>query len=131
MLEANRIGWGCSGRNGGFCSIGLGKEDFGDWVGRFGLAGAKQVFGQGLEAVRTVKGIIETEQIEVDRSPEGGSSGSSAESPCEMAARQRELKELFGIDSRLLGKAELEQGYLVSREAHGACSTTRASRSMP
>src|SRR3954467_6540970 len=37
VLEANRIGWGCSGRNGGFCSIGLGKEDFADWVRRFGL----------------------------------------------------------------------------------------------
>ena len=32
VLEAHRIGWGCSGRNGGFCSIGIGKDDFGDWV---------------------------------------------------------------------------------------------------
>ena len=37
VLEANRIAWGCSGRNGGFCSIGIGKEDVGDWIARFGL----------------------------------------------------------------------------------------------
>jgi len=44
VLEAHRIGWGCSGRNGGFCSIGMGKDDFGSWVSRFGLDGAKAVF---------------------------------------------------------------------------------------
>ena len=56
VLEAHRIGWGCSGRNGGFCSIGIGKDDFGDWVGRFGLDAAKRVFEQGREAVRDGQG---------------------------------------------------------------------------
>ena len=40
VLEANRIAWGCSGRNGGFCSIGIGKEDYGAWVQRWGADGA-------------------------------------------------------------------------------------------
>jgi gamma-glutamylputrescine oxidase len=57
VLEANRIGWGCSGRNGGFCSIGIGKEDFADWVTRFGLARAKATFDVGRGAVRTVSDI--------------------------------------------------------------------------
>ena len=72
VLEANRIGWGCSGRNGGFCSIGIGKDDFGDWVRRFGLDPAKQIFEQGREAVRSVQRILVAEKLEVDRSPEGG-----------------------------------------------------------
>src|SRR5579859_1800887 len=46
VLEAHRIGWGCSGRNGGFCSTGMGKDDFGAWVSRFGLDAAKAVFEQ-------------------------------------------------------------------------------------
>src|SRR5215470_1641028 len=47
VLEANRIGWGCSGRNGGFCSLGIGKEDFGEWVARFGEAKAQATFEVG------------------------------------------------------------------------------------
>ena len=121
VLEANRIGWGCSGRNGGFCSIGIGKDDFGDWVNRFGLDPAKRIFEQGREAVRSVQRILDAEKLEVDRSPEGGLElAHRANRIGEMAARQRELKELFGLGCRLLGKSELDQGYLVSREAHGA-----------
>jgi glycine/D-amino acid oxidase-like deaminating enzyme len=121
VLEANRIGWGCSGRNGGFCSIGIGKDDFGDWVKRFGLEPAKRIFEQGREAVRSVQRILDAEKLEVDRSPEGGLElAHRANRIGEMAVRQRELKELFGLDCRLLGKSELDQGYLVSREAHGA-----------
>jgi gamma-glutamylputrescine oxidase len=121
VLEAHRVGWGCSGRNGGFCSIGIGKEDFSDWTARFGLETAKRVFEQGLEAVRSAKRLIETENLDVDRSPEGGLE--LAHRPnrmAEMAARQRQLHDLFGIECRLLDKAELERDHLVSREAHGA-----------
>jgi gamma-glutamylputrescine oxidase len=121
VLEANRIGWGCSGRNGGFCSIGIGKDDVGDWVRRFALEAAKRIFEQGREAVRSVQRILDAEALDVDRSPEGGLELAHRPNRVgEMAARRRELKELFGLDCRLLGKAELEQGYLVSREAHGA-----------
>lgn len=121
VLEAHRIGWGCSGRNGGFCSIGIGKDDFGDWVRRFGLDAAKRVFEQGREAVRTVHRIVDTEKLDVDRSPEGGLELAHRPNRVgEMVARERELKELFGLDCRVLSKSELEQGYLVSREAHGA-----------
>ena len=121
VLEANRIGWGCSGRNGGFCSIGIGKDDFGDWVNRFGLDPAKRIFEQGREAVRSVQRILDAEKLEVDRSPEGGLELAHRPNRIgEMAARQRKLKELFDLDCQLLGKSELDQGYLVSREAHGA-----------
>jgi taurine dehydrogenase large subunit len=121
VLEAHRIGWGCSGRNGGFCSTGIGKEDFDDWADRWGLAAAKGIFEQSREAVRMVKRLVETESIDVDITPEGGLE--LAHRPnrmAELAARQKHLREMFGMDVKLLGKAELERSYLVSREAHGA-----------
>jgi gamma-glutamylputrescine oxidase len=121
VLEANRIGWGCSGRNGGFCSTGIGKEDFDDWTARWGLTAAKAIFEQSREAVRTVKHLVETESIDVDKTPEGGLE--LAHRPnrmAELAARQKHLQDMFGMDVKLLSKAELEGGYLVSREAHGA-----------
>ncbi len=121
VLEANRMGWGCSGRNGGFCSVGIGKEDFDDWRARWGLDAAKAIFEQSREAVRTVKAILERESIEVDRTPEGALE--LAHRPnrmTDLAARGAHLKKDFGLDVRLLGKAELEREYLESREAHGA-----------
>ncbi len=121
VLEANRIGWGCSGRNGGFCSIGLGKEDFSAWVARWGLDEAKRVFEQGRDAVRTVKTILEREAIEADKTEEGGLE--LAHKPnrmASMAARQRQLKDTFGIDARLISRDELRRDYLASEEAHGA-----------
>jgi hypothetical protein len=121
VLEANRVGWGCSGRNGGFCSTGIGKEDFGDWAKRFGSARAKAVFELGRDAVRTVDDIIRTEAIDCDRTPDGGLE--LAHKPNRlpaMAARARYLNELFGLGAEVLSKAELDRGYLISREANGA-----------
>ena len=121
VLEANRVGWGCSGRNGGFCSIGVGKEDFGDWVARFGLERARAVFEVGRDAVRTVDGVIGDEGIACDRTPEGGLE--LAHRPnrlAEMAARAQRMNQLFGLDSQILSKSDLDGGYLASREAHGA-----------
>jgi hypothetical protein len=121
VLEANRVGWGCSGRNGGFCSIGIGKEDFGDWVKRFGLAGAKAVFEVGRNAVRTVDDIIAAERIDCDRTPEGGLELAHKPNRLpEMAARARRLNELFGLGTEMLSKTDLDRRYLISREAHGA-----------
>jgi gamma-glutamylputrescine oxidase len=120
VLEANRVGWGCSGRNGGYCSVGIDKEDFDDWAARFGLKAAKAIFEQSREAVRTVKCLVEAEAIEVDRTPEGALELAHRPSRmADLALRQKQLRESFGLDIRLLSKAELERGYLVSREAHG------------
>jgi len=120
VLEANRIAWGCSGRNGGFCSIGIGKEDYGAWVERWGADGARALIGQGVEGVRTVRGLLAAEAIEADATPTGAIE--LAHKPNRVAglhARQQRL-EAAGLPCRVLSKAELEQTYLVSREAHGA-----------
>lgn len=121
VLEANRIGWGCSGRNGGFCSIGIGKDDFEAWARRWGIEPAKRVFEQGRDAVRTVKEILEREAIDADKTPEGGLE--LAHKPNRMpgmAARQKDLVEQFGIAARLISRDELRRDYLASEEAHGA-----------
>lgn len=121
VLEANRVGWGCSGRNGGFCSVGIGKEDFDEWTRRWGQDAARTVFEQSREAVRTVKGIIDREGIDVDRTPEGALEiAHKANRMAGLAARQAHFQKEFGLDARLLSKTELARDYLASREAHGA-----------
>lgn len=58
VLEAERVGWGCSGRNGGFAMIGVGKDGYAAWVSKVGLQGARQTFVFGREAVRTLRGVL-------------------------------------------------------------------------
>ena len=41
VLEAGPIGWGASGRNGGFCGLGGTKVGYGEMVRRFGVAGGR------------------------------------------------------------------------------------------
>lgn len=121
VLEAHRVGWGCSGRNGGFCSIGIGKHDFGAWVSRYGLEQAKATFEIGRDAVRTVDSIISSAQIDCDRTPDGGLE--LAHKPNRlpaMAADAKRQNELFGVGCELLSKVDLERSYLTSHEAHGA-----------
>src|SRR5690606_24015297 len=121
VLEANRFGWGCSGRNGGFCSVGVGKEDFETWVRRWGLEQAKVVFEMGRTAVRTVRAIVAEEEIEAELTPEGGLELAHKPNRMrELEARGRRIRDLFGMEARLLDRAELERDHLVSREAHGA-----------
>lgn len=121
VLEANRIGWGCSGRNGGFCSINVGKEDFATWAQRWGRDGARAVLDQGRQAVRLVRAILTEEGIDADATPDGGIE--LAHKPNRMARlaqRRRRLRELFGLETELLERADLERSYLTSREAYGA-----------
>ena len=121
VLEANRIGWGCSGRNGGFCSIGVGKTGPAEWIRRWGLDEARNILNQSRDAVRLVAGIIAEEKIDAEATPEGA---------LELAHKLNRVKgivtgakftqNIFGVDSKFLTKSELETEYLVSREAHGA-----------
>jgi glycine/D-amino acid oxidase-like deaminating enzyme len=121
VLEANRIGWGCSGRNGGFTTLGIGKTSMAGWIKRWGEAEARRIFGQSGDAVRLVRRLLTEEGIDADATPDGNLE--LAHLPNRMRAMehdQRMLETKFGVKSRLIDKAELERTYLISREAHGA-----------
>ena len=121
VLEANRIGWGCSGRNGGFASVGIGKEGYSGWKARWGEAAARRIFETSREAVRLVNDILEGESIDAERTPSGGLE--LAHKPDRMPgveAHARLMREAFGLDVKLLDRDALRRDYLDSREAFGA-----------
>ena len=58
LLEAERVGWGASGRNGGHCSTGQ-RADQDELEERVGAEQARRLWDLGLEAVQTVTGMDE------------------------------------------------------------------------
>ncbi len=68
LLEANRVGWGASGRNGG--QVGIGQRQDQDWLERVaGQGPARALWDLGLEAVALVKALVARHGIECDLRP--------------------------------------------------------------
>lgn len=121
VLEANQIGWGCSGRNGGFSCLGIGKSSMTGWIRRWGEAEARRIFDQSRDAVRLVRDLLHDESIDADATSDGNLE--LAHRPNRMRGLehdQRFMETKFGVKSELLDKAALERRFLISREAHGA-----------
>lgn len=121
VVEAHRIGWGCSGRNGGFAMIGVGKDSHASWIRRFGLAEARRAFEFGRDAVRTLRTVLEEARIESASGNEGFLYVAHRPSRvAELVAMQRQLKQYFGFETELIGCDALRQEYLNGAQLHGA-----------
>ncbi|WP_425040891.1 NAD(P)/FAD-dependent oxidoreductase [Primorskyibacter sp. S187A] len=71
LLEAERIGWGASGRNGGFCCLGGGKISNAALVRAYGGEGRRAYRDAERAAVDHVEAMLDDEGIDVDRHSEG------------------------------------------------------------
>ncbi len=65
LLEAERVGWGASGRNGGHCSTGQ-RADQDELEDMLGMDHARQLYSLGLEAVDLVCELINQFDIDCD-----------------------------------------------------------------
>jgi hypothetical protein len=123
LLEAHRIGWGASGRNGGFASIALGKVPLAERITRWGLETARRSIRVGVEAFETVRTLIAAEGIDCEVQAEGWIH--VAHRPA-AAAELRRRCEIYqgplgyqGVE--FLDRAALtERGLLRGPGAHGA-----------
>ena len=65
VLEANRVGWGASGRNGGQFIFGYSCEI--EVIRKLvGLEAAKQLWAMSLESIDLVRSLVETYKIDCD-----------------------------------------------------------------
>ncbi|MDA7427769.1 FAD-binding oxidoreductase [Primorskyibacter aestuariivivens] len=71
VLEAKRIGWGASGRNGGFCCLGGGKISSAALVKRHGIAGRQAYRDAEKAAVALVADLLDRHNIRADRQSRG------------------------------------------------------------
>jgi glycine/D-amino acid oxidase-like deaminating enzyme len=71
LLEAERIGWGASGRNGGFCCLGGGMAGDARLDRRFGREGRIEYRRTEQAAVQFVDDLIDDLRLDVDRHSDG------------------------------------------------------------
>ena len=121
LLETGPLGWGASGRNGGFCTYPPSGRSLGELIAHYGEAEAKRFIASQVEAVDFVRTLARDENI--DLQPQGDGTLHVAHHPACMAGLEEErdlLNRVFGIAARLLPKAEVAETEYDSTEQFGA-----------
>ncbi len=109
LLEANRIGWGASGRNGGHVGTGQ-RADQHTLEELVGLEHAKALWQMGLEAVDTVCGIIDEHRIDCELKEGNLHVASKPKDAAELEQEVEHLASVYGYDQmRYVPPAELAE----------------------
>ncbi len=103
VLEAAHIGWGASGRNGGFCCFAPDKVGISGLIERFGLEETRRYYASQVEAIALVERLGREEAIDFDRQGDGIMEVAHAPKVVPELARAQEVyARHFGIESELL-----------------------------
>ncbi|MCR8825357.1 NAD(P)/FAD-dependent oxidoreductase [Pseudosulfitobacter koreensis] len=123
VLEAHHIGWGASGRNGGFCCLGGARMDDAGLDKRFGRDGRLQYRKAERDAITLVERIAESHGIDIDRHSKGET---------ELAHRPKDMDDLrraadavaenHGVEAEIIAKKDLPDHGLAG-PFHGALTT--------
>ena len=121
VLEANRAGWGCSGRNGGFARMALGRLSAEDMITQWGRDTAQRAFAQmkaSLEHVRTLirEGAIECDASEAGHLKIAHRAGRAAGLKREAEVLQRE----FAYPAEFIDAEQLRDQHIGGAQSHGA-----------
>lgn len=121
VLEAGHIGWGASGRNGGFCVPGGTALHRSGLVRVFGAEVAREYYQAQADGVRLVADIAGEEGIDIER--QGGAELEVAHSPRVFAGMQHELElqtKVLGLEGALVTREEFRERFYDSPEQFGA-----------
>ncbi len=107
VLEGHTIGWGASGRNGGFVLPGY-KPDIRVLARRRGIDEARRLFHLTLEAVRYLEQLIGEEGIACDYTRCGAVTLAARRGHLRgLSAESHFLRETLGYETTLLGRGDL------------------------
>jgi glycine/D-amino acid oxidase-like deaminating enzyme len=119
VLEANRVAWGCTSRNGGQGQNASGRLYRSQWIERWGLKTALQLDQEIRYGFDTFKNLVS----QIDCDPQPGGHLYTAHRPKKMAFLENEarvMREHFGYDTRILSADEVRRDWCNDREAAGA-----------
>lgn len=121
VLEAGHVGWGASGRNGGFCCIPATKMSVAQMMSRYGRDETRRFFAAQVEGARLVRALAEDEGFDCDITGDGNLE------VAHMPARFADLREYgetlsreFGISTRLMPREAFAEHGHDGPEQHGA-----------
>lgn len=118
VVERHRVGWGASGRNGGFVLPGF-QPEADCLVRRYGADRARALFAGSIEAIGFLEGLIAEEAIDCGYIRRGAVTLAARPSHLRDLERSRlTLRERFGHETVLLGPTELREE-IDSRCYHG------------
>ena len=115
VLERHTVGWGASGRNGGFVLPGY-KPEMEELYHRLGAARAAAMFQLSLDGIAFLRNLIQQEEIACDFTACGAVT--LAAKPAHLSALEesgRFLRERLGYQTELLGRADLAREITSSR----------------
>ncbi|MCP8881941.1 FAD-binding oxidoreductase [Devosia sp. XJ19-1] len=119
VLEANRVAWGCSTRNGGQAQLSAGRLKRSEWIQRWGMDTAKAMHAEVLEGFELFNDLIK--DIDCDAQPGGHLFISHKAEYMAGIEKQSELNNsTFGYKSRVLSRAEVHDQFVGDQEAKGA-----------
>jgi len=108
VLEAKRVGWGASGRNGGFCCLGGGMLEDAALDRKFGREGRKDWRSAEMAAIRLVEEFITNRGVDVDRHSQGETQLAHRPRDFDDMRRKRDYyAENYGVEARLTEARDL------------------------
>ena len=108
VLEAARVGWGASGRNGGFCCLGGDIASDAALDRRFGRDERLAWRAAEHDAVRTVAALIDRLGLDVDRHSDGETLlAHRARDAAGFEAAARQVEDNYGVQARIATPADI------------------------
>lgn len=121
LLEAGSLGWGASGRNGGFCGVGSSHLTHTQMVRRVGLAETERYYRDQWQAVETVQELAASEGFSLEAQGQGCYAvAHRPQAWSELEAEYQICTQVAGYPAQLLNPKELRERGFNSQENHRA-----------
>lgn len=120
LLEANQVGWGCSGRNGGFVLNGTGRLSFPQMQQKWGEQTARLIYAEYRCAIDKVAELVELGNIKCDQQSGGYLKVAHRPKLVSGLEQQAELmRNSFDDPVQFIDRQQLQQHYMKNEQAYG------------
>ncbi len=121
VLEAGHIGWGASGRNGGFCSMGGSSLGLTRQISKYGKENVRHYYQAQVEAVALVRDIIQDEGIDAQIVGDAELEVAHSEKAFSELKKHAEMQfRVLGLDADVVTAEQHKHEYFDSTEQFGA-----------